>query len=201
MGSSQNCGHEVTQYDHHCGQCGALLQMTHKLLKAIQEDNEEAIIQLYKMVYNDVYNHFLELGLNRDEIPQLVDQAYQEFLEHSRDITSLDAFEPFFMGICDHVVFTYLKDHHQEPQELDREVFVKPTQHSIHKMLKNHKKAFASKKKSFKGMVLAVVMAILLAGVCGYLTYHQVNKVPVAFKKVQKDYAVVENHYEQRMLL
>lgn len=194
-----NCGKEVSTYDQHCGHCGALLKMTNKLFTAIQAGNQEAVIQLYKMVYNQVYNHFLELGIIKVEIPKLIHQAYQDFLTHSREITTIEAFEPFFTGICDNVAFTYLKNHHQEPHELEREIFVKPSQEDIDeivKMVKGSSKSSVIKneKKTHKGIIIAVVIALLVVCIGGYFGFGMIQKKSVE-KKQTKNYLKVNDQY------
>ena len=57
------CGKEVSAKAVHCEYCGSLLKVTNKLLTAIRASNTEAIIMLYKMLYNQVYNRFLQLGI------------------------------------------------------------------------------------------------------------------------------------------
>lgn len=193
------CGEAVSGESNHCEHCGALLKITLKLLTTVQAGNKEAIIQLYKMLYNNVYNRFFQLGIDKQEIPGLINKAYKDFVLHSHEVTSVETFEPYFYGICDNVAFTYLKSNGLEPQELDQETFVEPDQSIIDNMLeeidkKDDEKPPKEKRKSHKWIIFVVVIALIVAGTGGYYGFSLVNQ-KVVEKKREQEFASVSLQY------
>lgn len=193
------CGKEISDEARHCTNCGVLLKMTNKLLTAIKAGNKEAIIQFYKMFYNNVYNRFLQLGIDEQEIPGLINKAYKDFILHSHEVAAVETFEPYFYGVCDNIAFSYLKEHHQQPQELEKETFVSPNQAMIEEMLKSigekDEVKRKHKKKSHKSIVVfIIVLALIVAGAGGYYGFHMVNKKAVE-KKRNDAYLNVNKQY------
>ena len=63
----------------HCPHCGALLEPSNKLLDAVKEHNEEAILQLYKMEAHRIYTK-IKLKCIVEETKYLIDPDFTESL-------------------------------------------------------------------------------------------------------------------------
>jgi hypothetical protein len=52
-------GKEIDQHSHYCPHCGAMVSANEALLKAVYKGDQKAMIKLYQILYNQIYNRYL----------------------------------------------------------------------------------------------------------------------------------------------
>ena len=191
------CGKEVHD-EVHCPHCGALLKPTYKLLQAVQANDRDAIIQLYRMTAHLISLRMREKGIAQDHVLPLVNQAFKDLLKELPKLDALEQFDALRDGISDNVAYTYLISHDLEVKhcEVKDEVFTITEEMKDELFASLHKRSPKVKKRINYKIIIGVVICLVISVVSGTAFYMSKQKSK-AEKKVLGSYTKVENEYYQ----
>lgn len=153
------CGHDVESEAIYCRFCGALFKPTEALMEAVAHHDEKAIIMLYQMSYNQIYNELISLGLPENECQKLINVIFKSYV---KDIVSLGKERESLNALVDHIGFSYMKSHGLTPHDVKHEeVWKEVTSDQIEEMLKTLQKP---KRPLFKKVLIGGLAALLVIG-------------------------------------
>lgn len=153
------CGHEIEPEAIYCRFCGALFKPTEALMKAVAHHDEKAIITLYQISYDQIYNELISLGLPENECQKLINVIFKSYV---KDIVSLGKERESLNALVDHIGFSYMKSHGLTPHDVKHEeVWKEVTSDQIEEMLKTLQKP---KHPLFKKVLIGGLAALLVIG-------------------------------------
>lgn len=176
----------------HCPHCGALLEPSNKLLDAVKEHNEEAILQLYKMEAHRIYTKIRSKGIE-EEAKALIDPAFKDLLEQLPSLNDISEFETLLDGVSDNAAYQYIVENHLEVNEREVEDKILPIDEKAFKKSIRKAYEYPTKKKSKKIVLTIVIIAVLIgsAGIFGYDQYQNKGK-----NHTLKAYAAIADEYQ-----
>lgn len=186
------CGKEIDQHSHYCPHCGAMVSADEALLKAVYKGDQKAMIKLYQILYNQIYNRYLTEGLTLKQASKLVNKAFKELLSNIQMVHSLSQFQILLDGIITNIAYAELQKNPGE-HTIEESCYVPVDDHMIRTMLEEIKEkkkhAFSRKTVVLSGLVIAVIIAT-----AGGYWYYQKSRDGLTVSQ-KKSYAKVTHQY------